>query len=114
MQKGSSIALWAETDAGAILGADSLGELKKMAEAVGVEVAEKLASELASQTTVDVNLSDMLVPYMALVKGESAYLTRVVSEHLEANIWLAEKMLNARFNVKSVGALYRVEKLAGT
>ena len=114
VQKGSSIALWAETDAGAILGADSLGELKKMAEAVGVEVAEKLASELASQTTVDVNLSDMLVPYMALVKGESAYLTRVVSEHLEANIWLAEKMLNARFNVKSVGALYRVEKLAGT
>jgi len=114
LQKGSSLALWAETDAGAVLGADAIGELRKMAEAVGVEAAEKFAGELASQATVDTYLADMLVPYVALAEDESTYLTRTVSDHLEANFWLAEKMLGAQFNVKSVGALYRVEKLRGT
>jgi RNA 3'-terminal phosphate cyclase (ATP) len=112
VQKGSSIALWAETDTGAVLGADAIGELKKMAEAVGTEAAEKLSVELASNATVDVYLADMLVPYVALAEGASAYLTRTVSDHLEANIWLAEKMLNVHFNVNRVGDLYRVEKLA--
>jgi RNA 3'-terminal phosphate cyclase (ATP) len=112
VQKGSSIALWAETDTGAVLGSDALGELKKMAEAVGTEAAEKLSVELASNATVDVYLADMLISYMALAKGASAYLTRTVSDHLEANIWLAEKMLNVHFNINRVGSLYRVEKLA--
>jgi RNA 3'-terminal phosphate cyclase (ATP) len=112
VQKGSSITLWAETDSGAILGADALGELKKMAEAVGTEAAEKLALELSAQATVDTHLADMLIPYVALADGTSAYMTQTVSEHLETNIWLAQKMLNAHFNIKKVGSLYKVEKLA--
>jgi RNA 3'-terminal phosphate cyclase (ATP) len=112
VQKGSSIALWAETGSGVIFGADAIGELKKMAEAVGSEAAKNLIAELEAQATVDVHLGDMLVPYVALAQEESAFLTRTLSEHLEANIWLTEKMLGSRFNVKKVGALYRVEKLA--
>jgi RNA 3'-phosphate cyclase len=110
LQKGSSIALWAETDTGAILGADAIGELGKMSEAVGLEAAEKLYAELSAKPTVDVHLADMLVPYVALAEGTSAYLTRRVSDHLETNIWLAEKMLNARLSVKKLDGLYRVEK----
>jgi RNA 3'-terminal phosphate cyclase (ATP) len=60
--------------------------------------------------TVDVHLADMLIPYMALAEGSSAFLTREVSEHLEANIWLAEKMLNVRFTVQRENSLYRIEK----
>ena len=40
IQKGSSIVLWAETDTGVIVGADSIGELRKMAEDVGKEAAQ--------------------------------------------------------------------------
>ncbi len=112
VQKGSSLALWAETTAGALLGADAIGELRKTAEAVGSEAAQKLLAELEVQATVDTFLADMIIPYLALAKGASAYLTRTFSEHLETNIWLAEKMLGVRFNVNRVGALYRVEKLA--
>jgi RNA 3'-phosphate cyclase len=112
LQKGSSIALWAETDSGAIVGADAIGELKKTAEAVGAEAGEKLLAELNTRATVDTHLADMLVPYAALAEDSSVYLTRTVSSHLEANIWLAERMLGARFNVNRVGAVYRVEKLA--
>jgi RNA 3'-terminal phosphate cyclase len=53
----------------------------------------------------------MLIPYVALAKGTSAFLTRTVSDHLEANIWLAEKMLGVQFNVEKVNNLYRIEKV---
>jgi RNA 3'-terminal phosphate cyclase (ATP) len=112
LQKGSSLVLWAETDTGAIVGADAIGELKKTAEAVATQAAEKLLAEITSQATVDTFLADMLIPYMALAKGASAYRTRTVSDHLETNIWLAEKILGVRFNVNRVGAIYRIEKLA--
>ena len=82
-QKGSSIVLWAETDTGVIIGADAIGQLRKMAEAVGKEAAEKLIAELSAQPTVDVYLADMLIPYMALAEGKSAFLARTISEHIE-------------------------------
>jgi RNA 3'-phosphate cyclase len=109
-QKGSSIVLWAETDTGVIIGADAIGELRKMSEAVGEEAAEKLLTELTVEPTVDVYLADMLIPYMALAKGKSAFLVRTISEHIEANIWLMEEMLNVQFTTQRVNNLYRIEK----
>lgn len=109
-QKGSSITLWAETDRGATVGADAIGKLKKTSEAVGRKAAENLHAELSVKPTVDVHMADMLVPYMALAEGTSSFLTRMVSEHLETNVWLAEKMLKARFNIKKVNNLFRIEK----
>jgi RNA 3'-phosphate cyclase len=109
-QKGSSIVLWAETDTGVIIGADAIGELRKMSEAVGEEAAEKLLTELTVGPTVDVYLADMLIPYMALAQGKSAFLVRAISEHIEANIWLMEKMLNVQFTTRKVNNLYRIEK----
>ena len=53
----------------------------------------------------------MLIPYVALAEGSSVFLTRTVSDHLEANMWLAEKMLGTKFNVTKVDDLFRVEKL---
>jgi RNA 3'-terminal phosphate cyclase (ATP) len=110
MQKGSSIVLWTETDTGMILGADAIGELHKLSEAVGKEAAEKLITELNATPTVDIFLADMLIPYMAIAQGKSAFLVRSISEHIESNIWLAEKMLNVKFNIQKVKSLYRIEK----
>lgn len=110
IQKGSSIVLWAQTDTGVLLGADGIGELRKMAEAVGREAAQKLLAELQAEPTVDVFLADMLIPYMALSEGKSAFLTREVTEHIESNIWLMEKMLNVKFSIQKLNNLYRVEK----
>ncbi|MBN1244816.1 RNA 3'-terminal phosphate cyclase [Candidatus Bathyarchaeota archaeon] len=112
-QKGSSITLWAETDTDAIIGADAIGELKKTSEAVGIKAAEKLHAELAVKPTVDVHLADMLVPYMALAEGTSSLLTREISDHLETNVWLAEKMLKVRFNNQKVNNLFKIEKSSG-
>lgn len=111
LQKGSSLVLWAETDTNAIVGADAIGEIRKTSEAVGKEAAEKLYTEISARPTVDVHLADMLVPYVALAKGNSAYSTWTISDHLETNIWLAEKMLNVKFNVERAGALYKIERV---
>jgi RNA 3'-terminal phosphate cyclase len=110
LQKGSSLVLWAETDFGAILGADSIGELRKPSEAVGKEAAEKLHDEILAEPTVDVHLADMLIPYVALSRGKSVFLTRLLSDHLKTNIWLAEELLGVRFAIEKSGRVYRVER----
>lgn len=109
-QKGSSLVLWAETDTGVLVGADALGDIGKSSELVGVEAAEKLVSELNVETTVDVFLADMLIPYMALTPNRSVFYTRCLSEHIEANIWLMETMLNSTFSIEKINNLYRIEK----
>ncbi len=112
LQRGSSLVIWAETDKGALLGADAIGELKKPSEAVGREAAEKLWLEISSGATVDMHLADMLVPYIALASGRSIYLTRIFSDHLDSNIWLAEIFLGTKFRIEKIKELYRVEKVA--
>jgi RNA 3'-terminal phosphate cyclase (ATP) len=109
-QKGSSIVLWAQTSTGTTLGADAIGEMRKMSEAVGKEAAQSLITELSAQPTVDAYLGDMLIPYMALAEGKSAFLVRTITEHIESNIWLIEKMLNVKFTIGKVNNLYMIEK----
>jgi RNA 3'-terminal phosphate cyclase (ATP) len=110
LQKGSSIILLAETSTGALLGGDAIGELRKSSEAVGMEAAEKLWREIEAESTVDVNLADMLVPYIALADGTSNYLTREMTDHLDTNIWLVEKILGVKFQITKVKNLFRIEK----
>lgn len=111
LQKGSSIVLWAKTSTDALLGGDAIGELRKPSEVVGREAAENLVKEIEAEATVDVHLADMLVPYVALAKGESTYLCRAITEHLDTNIWLAQKILGTKFEVSRVGSLYRIKKV---
>jgi len=110
LQKGSSLVLWAETHTGALLGGDAIGELRKPSEVVGREAAENLFKEIEAQATVDVHLADMLVPYVALADGDSVYLSRAVTDHLDTNMWLAQEILGVKFQVTRVGGLYRIEK----
>ena len=68
----------------------------------------QLNSQLSRRWTI--YLADMLIPYMALAEGKSAFLTRTICEHIESNIWLMEKMLNVKFTIEKVNNLYRIEK----
>jgi len=112
LQKGSSIVLWAKTSTGALFGGDAIGEIRKPSETVGREAAENLCRELEARATVDVHLADMLVPYVALTEGGSSYHARSMTEHLETNLWLVQKIMGVRFTVAKIGSLYRIEKEA--
>jgi RNA 3'-phosphate cyclase len=112
LQKGSSLVLWAKTSTDAFLGGDAIGELRKPSEVVGREAAENLLKEIEARATVDVHLADMLVPYVALAKDESVYLCRSMTEHLDTNIWLAQKILGVQFKIDKVNGLHRIRTLA--
>ena len=109
-QKGSSLVLWTKTTTGAVLGGDAIGEVRKSSEAVGKEAVENLLKETKTKATVDVHLADMLVPYIALAKGSSTYLTREITDHVDTNIWLTEKILDTKFHISKLRSLYRIEK----
>jgi RNA 3'-terminal phosphate cyclase (ATP) len=107
-QKGSTITLYSITDTGVILGSDSIGEVRKPSEKVGYEAAENLYLELKTSPTADIHLADMLIPYVALADSGSKYFTRSLTGHLETNIWLTEKILKTKFQVKKVGNLFEI------
>jgi len=111
LQKGSSLVLWAKSNTGVLLGGDAIGELRKPSEVVGSDAAENLFKEVRAEATVDMHLADMLVPYVALADGNSVYLARSMTEHLDTNLWLTQKILGVEFQVTGVGNLYRVEKV---
>jgi RNA 3'-terminal phosphate cyclase (ATP) len=110
IQKGSSIVLWAKSNTGTLLGGDAIGELRKPSEVVGREAAENLFKELKAGATVDVHLADMLVPYVALAEGNSTYLARSMTEHLDTNLWLTQEILGVKFKVTKADNLFRIEK----
>jgi RNA 3'-terminal phosphate cyclase (ATP) len=110
LQKGSSIVLWTETNTGALLGGDAIGEIGKPSEIVGKTAAKNICTELEAKATVDVHLADMLVPYVALTAEASIYCVRSLTVHLETNIWLTQTILDVPFQIEKVGSLYKIEK----
>jgi len=50
------------------------------------------------------------VPYIALANGTSTYLTREITDHIDTNIWLTEKILGTKIQVTKAGNIYRIEK----
>ncbi len=111
LQKGSSIVLWAETDTGVVLAADAIGELGKPSETVGKEAAMRLLDEIKAKPTVDVHMADLLIPYTALADEASVFTTRKTTNHLLTNVWLTEKLLASKFDIKFINGLFRVAKV---
>jgi RNA 3'-terminal phosphate cyclase (ATP) len=87
---GASLAVWATTSTGCRLGADRAGAMRRSSEAIGRHVAAALLADLESGATVDRHLADQLVVFAALAAGTSAWIAPQWTEHLDANLWLAE------------------------
>ena len=90
---GSGIVLWAEGENGARIGADQLGEKGIRAEEVGKRAANRLVKEVSTGRAVDSHLADMIVPYLAIAKGESKIGITEITPHLTTNLWTIEQIL---------------------
>lgn len=88
---GAGLAIWALGAGGAAFGADRAGAPRRSAESIGRFVADQLLEDLSSAATVDRHTTDQLVAFAALAAGTSRWRTPVASEHLLANLWLAER-----------------------
>ena len=94
---GIGIVLWASN--GKIIGADCLGERGLPAEAVGRNAAQRLIKEIEAGVDVDERGVDHILPYMALA-APSSFTCREISRHAETEMWLLEKFLNVKFEIK--------------
>jgi RNA 3'-phosphate cyclase len=97
---GSGIVIWAESEEGVRVGADSLGDRGKSAESVGSDAASKLVAEVSTGMAVDSHLCDMLIPYLAVASGSSKIGVTNVTSHLTTNIWAVEHILGTKIELQ--------------
>ena len=88
---GASLAAWVKTSTDCRLGADRAGAPRRASEAIGRHVASALLADIRSGATVDRHLADQLVVFAALARGTSAWIVPRWTEHLDTNLWLAER-----------------------
>lgn len=101
---GSGIVVWAESEHGLRVGADSLGERGKSAERVGESAALQLINEVSTGMAIDSHLSDMLIPYLAVAIGSSKIGVTEITSHLITNIWAVERFLGIKVELQgSIG-----------
>ncbi len=93
-QPGAALAVFVETDTGALLGADQAGAPGRPSEAIADNVARMLLEDLRSGATVDRHLADQLIPYLALADGTSVYHVPEVTDHVASSCWLVEMFFN--------------------
>ncbi len=107
LQEGASLAIYAETSRGCLLGADGVGQKSRSSEQIGNYVAKSLLEDIRTGAVVDRYLADQLILYAALANGTSEYLIPRVTEHVETNLWLVQKML--RSEIELAGNRLRIE-----
>jgi len=100
IQAGASLVIWAKTDTGCLIGSDMAGALGRPSEFIGKKVADYLIEVLETDATVDEHVADQLIPFCALADGWSSYIIPKMTDHIEARLWLIEKMLGAKTEVK--------------
>ncbi|MBC7221953.1 RNA 3'-phosphate cyclase [Candidatus Bipolaricaulota bacterium] len=100
IQPGAALALFAGDQKGTRLGADQAGAPGRPAEKIAEFVAQSLLEDLESGATVDRHLADQLILYAALASGETVYVIPSFTDHVEANLWLVETLLGAKWELQ--------------
>jgi RNA 3'-terminal phosphate cyclase (ATP) len=95
-QKGAALFLRAETNTGCLLGSDQAGKPGRRSEAIAEFVATSLLEDLETKATTDRHLADQLLLFAALARGTTEYLIPRATEHVQANLWLVERILGAK------------------
>jgi len=99
LQKGAALFVCAKTNTGCLIGADMSGKIGRSSEKIGHYVAKTLLEDLNSGATVDRFLSDQLIIYAALANGTSEYIIPGITDHIESNLWLVEKIIGAKTTI---------------
>jgi RNA 3'-terminal phosphate cyclase len=97
---GSGISLWTEGETNRRIGSDALGERGVKAERVGQQAAQAFVEELKTGAPVDRHQADMLIPYVAIARGETSFPVSEITLHTLTNIHVIEQFLDVKFTVK--------------
>jgi len=86
LQAGASLAVWALSETGCVVGADMAGAPGRAAEFIGRQVAHRLLQTLDTDATVDEYIADQLIPFAALASGISSYKIPKITEHIKTRL----------------------------
>lgn len=100
IQRGAALALWTETDTGCILGADQAGKPGRRSENISEFVVNALLEDIGAGATTDRHLADQLILFAALARGVTEYRIPRLTDHVEANLWLVEKILGVKAQLR--------------
>ena len=100
IQEGAALALFSRSDTGCIIGSDRAGKLGRSSEEIGRFVAKNWLQDIQTGATVDRYLADQLIIYAALAEGETEYLIPRMTEHVDTNLWLVNRVLGAKTILK--------------
>lgn len=100
LSTGSQINIIAQLE-NTVFGTDNLGKLGKSAEQVGKETAQDFLREVRSGACLDKHVADQILPYMALAPAKSEVTVSQITSHCQTNIWLIEKFLDGKFEIKN-------------
>ena len=106
---GTSILVYSVGEDGPFVGSDGIGEKGKPAEIVGREAANGYLAEYRRGATIDSHLADMLVPYLSMADGESAFKTGTFSEHLKTNLYISKLFTGCEYELSDDG-IVRIRK----
>ena len=96
IQRGASLTIYAQTDSGCVIGMDMAGKLGRTSEFIGRRVAEMFIEDLKSGATLDRHTADQLIIYAALASGTTSYIIPRITEHVDTNLWLIDKILGTK------------------
>lgn len=94
---GSGITLW--SDGEIPVGGSYIGERGLRAEKVGQKAAEELIYHVSQGAALDKYMGDQIIPYIAIA-GSSEVKTAELTLHAITNIYVTEKILDTKFEVK--------------
>src|SRR5690349_17583739 len=93
LDKGCSMLIFSH-DSGSVTGSD--GIYQKSLNGLGESVAKRF---IESNLGVDLNLSDMLVVPLSLIKETSVFRVKQITKRLETNLSVAAKMTGCRYGI---------------
>lgn len=99
LSAGSSLCIVAEY-ADTVIGSDAVGARGRLAEDIGKEAAKALLPQFRSTACLDRHMADQIIPYLALAGDRSSATVYEVTSHCLTNIWVIEKFLDGRFQVR--------------
>ena len=97
--QGTVVFLWADFE-NVVAGFTSYGRLGKPAEQVAEDACRAFLTYYDSGAALDPHLADQVILPLALARGESAFTTSQITEHLLTNVWVVEQFLGPRFKIE--------------
>lgn len=101
VQRGAGLTIWAETDRGCRIGADRAGRQGRRSESIADHAAATLLEDLDTGASTDRHTADQLILFAALAEGATEYVVPRVTDHVEANLRLVEKILGVRTSLRN-------------